>query len=56
MPIAATIAGPLNKPGEFVAKNSVERLRQNISSVFLGHTRAVDLLLIGLLGRGHVLI
>ena len=56
MPTAATIAGPFNKPGEFVANNSVDRLRQNISSVFLGHPRAVDLLLIGLLGRGHVLI
>jgi len=34
----------------------VERLRENIRKVFLGHPRAVDLLLIGLLARGHVLI
>ena len=33
-----------------------DRLRANIRSVFFGHDRAVDLLLIGLLGRGHVLI
>ena len=35
---------------------TVDRLRQNIQKVFLGHTRAVDLLIIGLLARGHVLI
>ena len=35
---------------------SIERLRENIRTVFLGHPRAVDLLLIGLLARGHVLI
>ncbi len=34
----------------------VETLRENIRTVFLGHPRAVDLLLIALLGRGHVLI
>ena len=33
-----------------------DRLRENIRSVFFGHQRAVDQLLIGLLGRGHVLI
>jgi MoxR-like ATPase len=33
-----------------------ERLRQNIRSVFFGDARAVDQLLIGLFGRGHVLI
>ena len=33
-----------------------DRLRDNIRSVFFGHPRAVDQLLIGLLGRGHVLI
>jgi MoxR-like ATPase len=33
-----------------------ERLRENIQSVFFGHPRAVNQLLIGLLGRGHVLI
>ena len=39
-----------------VANPSVERLRSNIQKVFLGHSRAVDLLIIGLLARGHVLI
>src|SRR3954470_3666908 len=34
----------------------MDRLRDNIRTVFLGHTRAVDLLLIGMLARGHVLI
>ena len=33
-----------------------DRLRTNICSVFFGHVRAVDQLLIGLLARGHVLI
>lgn len=39
-----------------VANQQVDRLRDNIRKVFLGHVRAVDLLLIGLLARGHVLI
>jgi MoxR-like ATPase len=39
-----------------VANQQVDRLRANIRQVFLGHTRAVDLVLIGLLARGHVLI
>ena len=39
-----------------MANQTVERLRENIQKVFLGHTAAVDLLLIGLLARGHVLI
>jgi MoxR-like ATPase len=39
-----------------VANQQVERLRENVRKVFLGHPRAVDLLLIGLLARGHVLI
>jgi MoxR-like ATPase len=39
-----------------VPNSVIERLRGNIEKVFLGHTRAVDLLLIGLLARGHVLI
>lgn len=37
-------------------KTIIDRLRANIGLVFLGHTRAVDLLLVGLLARGHVLI
>jgi len=38
------------------ASSAIERLRSNIQSVFLGNPRAVDLLLIGLFARGHVLI
>ncbi|HEX8915660.1 MAG TPA: MoxR family ATPase [Humisphaera sp.] len=34
----------------------IDRLRANIQSVFLGDPRAVDLLLVGLVARGHVLI
>lgn len=39
-----------------VPDQRIEKLRENIRSVFLGHPKAVDLLLIALLGRGHVLI
>jgi MoxR-like ATPase len=39
-----------------VANQSIERLRDNVRTVFLGHPRAVDLLLVGLIARGHVLI
>src|SRR5580698_2796178 len=39
-----------------VSNNKIDRLRANVKSVFLGHTRAVDLLLTALFGRGHVLI
>src|SRR5215212_9725665 len=39
-----------------VANHKIDKLRDNIRTVFLGHSRAVDLLLIGLLARGHVLI
>jgi len=39
-----------------VTNDSIRRLKDNIRSVFLGHARAVDLLLTGLLARGHVLI
>ncbi len=35
---------------------AIDRLRTNIQRVFLGHSKAVDLLLIGLFARGHVLI
>ncbi|HEX8521770.1 MAG TPA: MoxR family ATPase [Tepidisphaeraceae bacterium] len=34
----------------------IDQLRENIRKVFLGHVRAIDLLMIGLLARGHVLI
>ncbi len=34
----------------------IEQLRQNITKVFLGSPRAVDLLIVSLLARGHVLI
>lgn len=36
--------------------SAIQKLRANIASVFLGHPRAVDQLLIGLFARGHVLI
>jgi MoxR-like ATPase len=39
-----------------VVNPRVEKLRNNIRQVFLGHSKAVDLLLIGLIARGHVLI
>ena len=39
-----------------MADQRFQRLRENIQSVFFGPRRAVDELLIGLLGRGHVLI
>ena len=42
--------------GVTVANQAIERLRDNIRTVFLGHPRAVDLLLTGLIARGHVLI
>lgn len=41
--------------GEHV-NETIDRLRANVRTVFLGSPRAVDLLLIGLLARGHVLI
>ena len=34
----------------------IDRLRANIQDVFLGDTHAVDLMMVGLVGRGHVLI
>jgi len=39
-----------------VSTAAIDRLRDNIQSVFLGNAAAVDLLLVGLLARGHVLI
>jgi MoxR-like ATPase len=39
-----------------VVNDRLDRLRENIQTVFLGHPATVDLLLIGLLARGHVLI
>lgn len=39
-----------------MANERINKLRDNIRTVFLGHVRAVDLLIIGLLARGHVLI
>lgn len=43
-------------PGEHVPLAAIQKIRDNISSVFLGHPRTVDLLLVGLIARGHVLI
>lgn len=39
-----------------MADAKFDRLRTNIRSVFFGNAHAVDQLLIGLIGRGHVLI
>ncbi len=39
-----------------MANERIDQLRASIEKVFLGHTGAVDLLLTGLLARGHVLI
>ena len=39
-----------------MAEAVIDKLRRNIEKVFLGHPQAVDLLLIGLIARGHVLI
>jgi MoxR-like ATPase len=39
-----------------VVNPRIEKLRNNIRQVFLGHSKAVDLLLVGLIARGHVLI
>lgn len=39
-----------------MSKQLIERLRNNIQGVFLGSGLAVDLLITGLLARGHVLI
>jgi MoxR-like ATPase len=39
-----------------VVRPMLDKLRENIKQVFLGHPRAVDLLLAGLIARGHVLI
>jgi MoxR-like ATPase len=39
-----------------VVYERLARLRENIASVYLGQSHAVDLVLIGLLARGHVLI
>ena len=39
-----------------MSHSTIDRLRENISRVFLGHPKAIDQLLIGLIARGHVLI
>ncbi len=39
-----------------MSSTAIERLRTNVHNVFYGNNHAVDLLLIGLLARGHVLI
>src|SRR5579884_3155474 len=49
-------ATPRQPPERLVANPTIDRLRENISKVFLGHQRAIDLVIIGLLARGHVLI
>src|SRR6266567_3315280 len=46
----------MSPTGVSVADPRFDTLRANIRNVFYGHDAAVDQLLIGLLGRGHVLI
>lgn len=40
----------------FVPEPLIDRLRANIQNVFLGDSHAIDLLMIGMVARGHVLI
>src|SRR5687767_4603854 len=42
--------------GGFVPEPLIDRLGANIQDVFLGDTHAVDLMMVGLIARGHVLI
>src|SRR5207248_8561078 len=51
-----TLPAPFVLSEDHVPEPLFDRLRTNICSVFFGHVRAVDQLLIGLLARGHVLI
>ena len=37
-------------------RDTLQRLHENVQKAFFGHRKSVDLLLIGLLARGHVLI
>jgi MoxR-like ATPase len=55
-PYAAARDGILIIGGTPVADSRFDALRENIRTVFFGHSNAVDQLLIGLLARGHVLI
>lgn len=48
---APRFAAPFASAGE-----AIERLRQNIASVFIGNAKAIDRLVACLLARGHVLI
>ncbi len=36
--------------------HQIQRLRENITSVYMGNTAAVDRIIVGLLARGHILI
>jgi MoxR-like ATPase len=39
-----------------MARDAIQRLRENITSVYMGNTAAVDRIMVCLLARGHVLI
>ena len=41
---------------ETIMKDALQRLRENIVSVYMGNARAVDRLMVCLLSRGHALI
>ena len=47
---------PANGELAEAALTKVRKLRDNVQRVFLGHPEAVELLLVGLLAQGHVLI
>ena len=56
---AERLAAPESADGNHHPRDptgGIDRLRRNVRKVFLGHPDAVDLLVIGLLARGHVLI
>ena len=52
----AAMVSELKNTGYPLTIDVINRLRENIRRVYLGNPRAVDLVLVGLLARGHVLI
>ena len=47
---------PLGKADLSIDTRPIERLRSNITSVYMGNTAAVDRVIVCLLARGHLLI
>lgn len=52
----ALARGWLHIKGCAVTSDVITRLRANIGKVFYGNARSIDLLMVGLLARGHILI